>query len=64
MTQHQYNSSGQPNTVKHLGPGEFQVTLGGPRTTGRQGIVKVSALQPSDGSCQLAGWQGSPRACS
>jgi hypothetical protein len=58
MTQHQYNSSGKPNTVKHLRPGEFQVTLGGPRTTGRQGIVKVSALQPSDGSCQLAGWQG------
>jgi hypothetical protein len=58
MTQHQYNSSGQPNTVRHLGPGEFQVTLGGPRTAGRPGIVKVSALQPSDGSCQLAGWQG------
>ena len=61
MTQHQYNSSGLPNTVKHLGPGEFQVTLGGPETTGRQGIVKVSALQPSDGSCQLTGWQGSAK---
>lgn len=61
MTQHQYNSAGQPNTVKHLGPGEFQVTLGGPKTSGRRGIVKVSALQPSDGNCELAGWQGSAK---
>jgi hypothetical protein len=61
MTKHQYNSAGKPNTVKHLRPGEFQVTLGGPKTTGRPGIVKVSALQPSDGSCQLAGWQGSAK---
>jgi hypothetical protein len=61
LTQHQYNSAGQANTVKHLGPGEFQVTLGGPKTAGRPGIVKISALQPSDGSCELGGWQSSAK---
>jgi hypothetical protein len=61
MTQHQYNSAGKPNTVKHLRTGEFQVTLGGPQTSGRSGIVKISTLQPSNGSCQLAGWQGSAK---
>jgi hypothetical protein len=59
MKQHQYNSAGKPNTVRHLGTGMFQVVLGGPKTTGRRGIVKVSSLQPSNGGCQLMGWQGS-----
>ncbi|HET7013478.1 MAG TPA: hypothetical protein VFI65_06190 [Streptosporangiaceae bacterium] len=58
MKQHQYNSAGKPNTVEHLGTGIFQVILGGPKTTGRRGIVKVSSLQPSNGGCQLMGWQG------
>jgi hypothetical protein len=58
MKQHQYNSAGRPNRVEHLGTGMFQVILGGPRTTGRHGIVKVSSLQPANGSCQLMGWQG------
>ena len=58
MTQHQYNSTGKQNTVVHLGTGIFQVILGGPKTTGRHGIVKISSLQPANGNCQLMGWQG------
>ena len=59
LTAYQYNSAHKENTVKHLGTGKYQVTLGGPKTTGTTGIAKVSAYGAEPGDCELVKWYGS-----
>jgi hypothetical protein len=55
----QYNSEGKPNSVKHLGTGRYQVLLGGKRTTGTTGVVKVSPFGTAPAFCNPTGWKGS-----
>ena len=59
LTTNQYNSSHKKNSVKHLGTGKYQVLLGGQKTTGRQGIVHVTAYGAQPGNCELVSWAGS-----
>ena len=55
----QYNSARKDNSVKFLGTGKYQVTFGGPRTSGTAGIAKVSAFGNAPGDCELVKWFGS-----
>lgn len=55
----QYNSAHKKNSVKFLGTGKYQLTLGGPKTTGTTGIVKLSPYGNAPGGCELVGWTGS-----
>ena len=55
----EYNSAGKQNSVKFLGTGRYQVTLGGPKTSGTHGTVKVSPDGAVPGDCELVGWHGS-----
>jgi hypothetical protein len=55
----QYNSAGKQNSVKFLGTGRYQLTLGGPKTSGTHGTVKVSPDGAVPGDCELVGWRGS-----
>ena len=55
----QYNSHGRDNSVKWLSTGKYQVTFGGPRTSGTAGIAKVSAFGNAPGDCELVKWFGS-----
>lgn len=59
LTQSQYNSSHLHNSVRYLGTGRYQVTLGGPASTGTEGVVKVSAYGGAPGGCELVSWTGS-----
>ena len=61
LTSFQYNSSHKSNSVRHLRTGQYQVTLGGPRTTGTHGIVKVTAFGAEPGDCELESWSGSAK---
>jgi hypothetical protein len=61
LSTYQYNSAGKKNSVKHLGTGNYQVTLGGPKTSGRTGAVKVTAYGSGPGSCDPVRWGGSSR---
>ena len=54
----QFNSAGKKNSVRHLGPGRYVVSLGGPKSTGTRGIVKVSLVGGAPGECQLGNWAG------
>ncbi len=58
LTQSQYNSSHLHNSVRYLGTGRYQVTLGGPASKGTHGIVKVSAYGSAPGGCELVSWTG------
>ena len=58
---YQYNSSHKKNSVRFLGTGRYQVTLGGPRTSGTHGIVKVTAFGSGPGDCKPANWTGSAK---
>jgi hypothetical protein len=56
---YEYNSSHKANTVKHLGTGQYLVTMPGPGTKGASaGTVKISANGNVPGACQLAKWLG------
>jgi len=55
---YQYNSAHKSNSVRHLGTGRYQVTLGGPASTGTTGTVKVSAYGAGGGDCAGSGWHG------
>jgi hypothetical protein len=57
----QYNSSHKKNSVKHLGPGRYQLLFGGPSTTGTQGIVHVTPVGAQSGNCEVASWTGSAK---
>ena len=59
LTSFQFNSAHKQNSIKHLGTGKYQLTLGGPKTAGTQGIVKLSAYGNTPGDCELGGWKGS-----
>lgn len=61
LSTYQYNSAHKKNSVRHLGTGKYQVTLGGPKSSGTHGIVKVTAYGNEPGSCQLVGWKGSAK---
>jgi hypothetical protein len=50
----QFNSSGGINTVKHLGPGQYRVTMPGPDVA--DGAVKVTAYGGNANSCQVVQW--------
>ena len=58
LSSHEYNSSHKRNSVKHLGTGRYQITFGGPKSSGTHGIVKVSPFGDSAGDCIAAGWHG------
>ena len=58
LTQSQYNSSHLHNSVRYLGTGRYQVTLGGPASKGTQGIVEAPAYGSAAGGCELVGWTG------
>jgi hypothetical protein len=55
---YQYNSAGMSNKVKHLGTGRYQVTFGGPASSGTHGTVKVSPYGAGPGDCAASGWHG------
>jgi hypothetical protein len=55
----QYNSEGKADSVKYLGTGRYQVLLGGKKTTGTTGVVKVSAFGTAESFCNPTGWKGS-----
>ena len=55
---YQYNSAHKKNSVRHLGTGQYQVTLGGPASTGTAGTVKVTAWGNEPGGCNPTGWHG------
>ncbi len=57
----QYNSSHKKNSVKLLGTGKYQVTLGGPKTKGTQGVVKLTGIGATAVNCELQGWTGSAK---
>ncbi len=59
LTSFQFNSAHKANSIRHLGTGKYQLTLGGPKTTGTHGVVKLSAYGDTPGDCELAGWKGS-----
>src|SRR5262249_4958686 len=46
-----FNSAHKRTTVRHLGTGRYQVTFGGPASTGTHGTVKVSASGAGGGDC-------------
>jgi hypothetical protein len=55
---YEYNSAEMSNTVQHLGTGRYQVTFGGPASSGTHGTVKVSAYGLGAGDCSASGWHG------
>jgi hypothetical protein len=57
----QYNSAHKKNWSTHLGTGKYQVLLGGPKTTGTTGVVKISAYGSEPGDCEVNGWKGSAK---
>ncbi len=59
LTSNQYNSSRKQNSAKHLGTGRYQVLFGGPKTSGTQGVVHVTAFGGQPGSCEVESWTGS-----
>jgi hypothetical protein len=44
--------------VKHLSKGHYQITFGGPPSSGTHGTVKVSAFGSVAGDCAASGWHG------
>lgn len=58
---YQYNSSHKKNSVRFLGTGRYQVTLGGQKTAGTRGIVKVTAFGGGPGDCKPVSWTGSAK---
>ena len=61
LVTNQYNSSHKKNSVRHLGPGRYQLLLGGPKTTGTQGFVHVTPVGAQAGNCELVSWTGSAK---
>jgi hypothetical protein len=61
LTQFQYNSSRRKNSVRLLGRGRYRVLLGGPRTTGTHGVVKLTTIDNNFVNCELEGWTGSAK---
>jgi hypothetical protein len=58
LTSREYNSAHKKNSVKHLGTGRYQVTFGGPKSSGTHGVVKVSPFGDAAGDCVAVGWHG------
>lgn len=56
---YQYNSAHKKNSVRHLGTGRYQVTLGGPRSSDTKGTVKVTPWGNGPGGCNVTRWHGS-----
>jgi hypothetical protein len=54
----EYNSSHKKNSVKFLGTGRYQVTFGGPKSSGTHGTIKVSPFGDSAGDCSAVSWHG------
>jgi hypothetical protein len=61
LVANQYNSSHKKNSVKRLGTGRYQLLLGGPKTTGTQGIVHVTPYGGQPGNCEAVSWTGSAK---
>lgn len=61
LSTYQYNSSHKKNSVKFLGAGRYQVTLGGPSTSGTHGVVKVTAFGSGPGDCKPISWTGTAK---
>lgn len=61
LTGFAFNSAHKKNSVKFLGTGKYQVTFGGPKTSGTQGIVKVTPFGAQPGECQPVSWTGSAK---
>jgi hypothetical protein len=56
---YQYSSARKKDRVAHLGTGRYQVTLGGRRSAGTAGTVKVTPWGNEPGGCNVTGWHGS-----
>lgn len=59
LTSHEYNSAGKSNSVKYLGTGKYQVTMGGAKTTGTEGLAVATAAGAEGGDCQATSWKAS-----
>jgi hypothetical protein len=55
----EYNSAGRKTSVRHLSKGNYQVTFGGPKSSGTSGTVKVTPYGSSAGVCDPVSWHGS-----
>jgi hypothetical protein len=59
----QFNSAGKHNSVSHLGPGVYDITMPGSGTAGNdKGTVKVSYATDEPGNCQIGSWTATKKA--
>jgi hypothetical protein len=56
---YEYNSAGKKISVRHPSKGNYQITFGGPKSSGTSGTVKVTPYGSSAGVCDPVSWHGS-----